>query len=285
MIRKIFLFVWVSVLTVPAYSSSYPLVGETNVWPGIVYFYFPDRPTSIDALPDWADNKGIWVVVNGKIKDENGAFSLTTKEVDDYYAGIDVKWEGDPNIGLNGTVMLFSDRGAYLSSMSVSIASSTCVINDVMSSADYESPYVILRNVVLDADMALDVNGFFSVDIQPGFIAKKGSTLRIYNEPPIPYRPSFAVNAASGFGFPALQQNRPNPFTDETVIDYFIPQSAHNAYIQINNVSSGLTRYISIEEKGNSSITLQKDGFAVGTYIYSLFVDGELVDAKQMFVH
>ena len=279
------MFVCVSLLVVPAYSSSYPLVGETNVWPGIVYFYFPDRPVGMDFLSNWDENRGIWVVVNGKIKDENGEFSLTTKEVDDYYTGIDVKWDGDPDIGLNGTVMLFSDRGVYLSSMSVSIASSTCVINDAMGSTEYESPYVILKNVVLEEGMALDVNGFFSVDIQPGFIAKKGSTLRIYNEPPIPYRPSFAVNAAPKSGIPELQQNRPNPFVDMTIIDYFVPQSAHDAYIQINNVSSGLTRYISIEEKGNSSITLQKDDFAVGAYIYSLFVDGKLVDAKQMFVH
>lgn len=48
---------------------------------------------------------------------------------------------------------------------------------------------------------------------------------------------------------------------------------------------SGLTRCIPIEEKGNSGIILCKDDFAVGTYIYSSFVDGELVDAKQMFIH
>ena len=279
------MFVWASVLFIPAYSSSYPLVGETNVWPGIVYFYFPDRPVGMGLLSNLNENKGIWVVVNGKIKDESGKFSLTTKEVDDYYAGVDVKWDGDANIELTGTVMLFNDRGVYLSSMSVSIASSTCVINDVISSPDYESPYVILRNVVLEEGMVLDVNGFFSVDIQPGFIAKEGSALRIYNEPPIPYRPSFAVNDASEFRLPALQQNRPNPFVDMTIIDYFVPQSADDAYIQINSVFSGLTRYIPIEGKGNNSIILHKDDFAVGTYIYSLFVDGELVDAKQMSIY
>ena len=81
-----------------------------------------------------------------------------------------------------------------------------------------------------------------------------------------------------------LYQNNPNPFTEETVISYIVPVEAQQASIYIYNmVGEQLSKY-DISTFGDGNITISANELYVGTFLYSLVVDGKLIDTKQMII-
>ena len=78
-----------------------------------------------------------------------------------------------------------------------------------------------------------------------------------------------------------LYQNTPNPFTEETVISYVVPVEAQQASIYIYNmVGEQLDKY-DISAFGDGNITISANELYAGTFLYSLVVDGKLIDTKQ----
>lgn len=81
-----------------------------------------------------------------------------------------------------------------------------------------------------------------------------------------------------------LYQNTPNPFTEETVISYVVPVEAQQASIYIYNmVGEQLDKY-DISAFGEGNITIRANELYAGTFLYSLVVDGKLIDTKQMII-
>jgi len=81
-----------------------------------------------------------------------------------------------------------------------------------------------------------------------------------------------------------LLQNTPNPFTTVTAIDYRIPQNARNAELRITDVAGKVLRSQEIDQRGDVQTILEAAALSPGTYIYSLWVDGELIGSKKMVV-
>lgn len=81
-----------------------------------------------------------------------------------------------------------------------------------------------------------------------------------------------------------LLQNTPNPFTTVTAIDYRIPKDARSAELRITDVTGKAIRSQDIDQRGDVQTILDAAALAPGTYIYSLWVDGELVGSKKMVV-
>lgn len=81
-----------------------------------------------------------------------------------------------------------------------------------------------------------------------------------------------------------LFQNTPNPFNKSTVIKYIIPSTAKKALIRIT--SSGGIKMKEFDLKNNTEQSVEITGgqLSAGTYIYSLIVDGILIDSKQMIL-
>lgn len=88
-------------------------------------------------------------------------------------------------------------------------------------------------------------------------------------------------NAADAF---ALDQNIPNPFTNETVINYNLPQQYKNVSLVVYDLSGKQVTAFPINEKGTSSMTITADKLAEGIYIYSIMADGKILDSKRMVV-
>jgi hypothetical protein len=82
-----------------------------------------------------------------------------------------------------------------------------------------------------------------------------------------------------------LLQNAPNPSTDRTVIEYFIPEGLRQAQIEVRDVKGVLLQTFDAEAKGMSQLTLNAGQFASGTYLYYLTIGGEVVDSKVMIVN
>ncbi len=81
---------------------------------------------------------------------------------------------------------------------------------------------------------------------------------------------------------PWLGQNRPNPFTGSTVIDYFVPARS-NATLHITTLSGQLLMQQRLDAQ-NNQVEISTGQLAPGVYLYSLIMDGELMMSKRMVV-
>lgn len=79
-----------------------------------------------------------------------------------------------------------------------------------------------------------------------------------------------------------LEQNAPNPFAEQTVINYFIPEAVQQAQIVFYNLSGKMIQTVNITEKGNGKLTVYGNDLSSGTYTYSLIADGKLIATKKM---
>lgn len=82
-----------------------------------------------------------------------------------------------------------------------------------------------------------------------------------------------------------LGQNIPNPFSETTVIQYYLPVNTTKAIIRITDMSGSPVKDIQLEsQSGANQIEFQTQSLAAGTYLYSLFVNGKFVSTKKMMV-
>lgn len=81
-----------------------------------------------------------------------------------------------------------------------------------------------------------------------------------------------------------LFQNAPNPFSEKTVIKYFIPKTANSSSIIIYDLSGHQLKKIDRLEKENGEVTLNGNELGAGTYYYTLIVDNTEVDTKKLII-
>lgn len=82
-----------------------------------------------------------------------------------------------------------------------------------------------------------------------------------------------------------LGQNIPNPFSESTIIRYYLPDGVNNAIIRITDMEGSPVEDVQLGiQRGTNQIEFQTQGFASGTYLYTLFVDGKFIDTKKMMI-
>ena len=85
-------------------------------------------------------------------------------------------------------------------------------------------------------------------------------------------------------GLALLYQNTPNPFNGETEIEYCIPQDAATAAIYIFNLNGLLLQTLPVSGTGHGTAIVNGESLDAGMYLYSLVVDGRIVDTKRMIL-
>lgn len=83
---------------------------------------------------------------------------------------------------------------------------------------------------------------------------------------------------------PILYQNSPNPFSQETRIHYFLPESCDNAVLFIYNLQGQEMASYSLKLKGEQDWVIQGSELMAGMYVYTLIVDNKIVDSKRMIL-
>lgn len=85
---------------------------------------------------------------------------------------------------------------------------------------------------------------------------------------------------------PSLDQNEPNPFRGATRIGYFLPENGqvNRAELVITSVDGKELKRIVLTQNGRAQVTIQTGVYPVGTYNYSLMVDGRIVDTRRMML-
>ena len=81
-----------------------------------------------------------------------------------------------------------------------------------------------------------------------------------------------------------LYQNIPNPFSIQTEIKYYIPESATNGSLLIFNMQGTLIKSLLISAFGNGSQTISGSELKPGMYMYTLIEDSKEVDTKRMIL-
>ena len=80
-----------------------------------------------------------------------------------------------------------------------------------------------------------------------------------------------------------LEQNVPNPLSKNTTIRYNIPVTAASAQLRITDMNGKVIKQMQLT-KGAGSVNVDASALNSGTYSYSLFVDGKMVETKRMMV-
>ena len=81
-----------------------------------------------------------------------------------------------------------------------------------------------------------------------------------------------------------ISQNYPKPTNGITVIDYFIVEKNANAFIMVTNLNGKEMSRHNIQHNGVGSYEFHKGGFADGIYLYTLIVNGSIIDTKRMAI-
>ena len=81
-----------------------------------------------------------------------------------------------------------------------------------------------------------------------------------------------------------LYQNIPNPASEITKIQFYIPQQVKTARIKIYNINGVVFKDITISNRGSNFIYIDTNELVSGHYYYCLIIDGAKVGAKKMIV-
>lgn len=99
----------------------------------------------------------------------------------------------------------------------------------------------------------------------------------------ITYTSTLGINDGSNVDY-SLIQNQPNPFHNQTSINYQIKKTAENVTLQIFDIR-GVKLYEKTElnlKSGNYSVAINNIDFPSGVYFYSLNVDGTIITKKMI---
>ena len=89
------------------------------------------------------------------------------------------------------------------------------------------------------------------------------------------------VNLKNGQSI-VLDQNSPNPFSEQTTINYFLPDNVVKAQILFYNAQGILIQSVDLKEKGKGSLNVFAQDLSNGIYTYTLIVDGKVIETKKM---
>ncbi len=100
--------------------------------------------------------------------------------------------------------------------------------------------------------------------------------------PRVPQNPSNNAEPEEKTGY-VLYQNVPNPATGETRIGYETRENSASARIGIYELDGKQVDMYSLEDR-KGEIVLHPGELQAGMYLYSLIVDGKIIDTKRMVV-
>lgn len=79
-----------------------------------------------------------------------------------------------------------------------------------------------------------------------------------------------------------LEQNVPNPFAEETAINYFLPENISKAQILFYNAQGKLIQSVDLVQKGKGTLNVFASDLTNGIYTYTLIADGKIIETKKM---
>jgi len=79
-----------------------------------------------------------------------------------------------------------------------------------------------------------------------------------------------------------LSRNRPNPFNENTTIEYYLPSGVQKANLYVYDLQGKQIKSMPINEREYGQVTLYGSELQPGIYHYSLIADGQLIGIEKM---
>jgi hypothetical protein len=92
------------------------------------------------------------------------------------------------------------------------------------------------------------------------------------------------VDAVENTRNPALMQNVPNPFSQNTTITYSVPEKTRQAVLSIIDMNGKIVKQYNLEQGANRQQVISANTLKPGIYIYTLLADGVELMSKKMVV-
>jgi hypothetical protein len=81
-----------------------------------------------------------------------------------------------------------------------------------------------------------------------------------------------------------INQNSPNPLTNLSIVEYFLPYEASSGMVGIYDFHGNLIKSHQIQTKGKGTLEFSTEGMQPGMYFYTLIVDGTNVETRRLVV-
>jgi len=79
-----------------------------------------------------------------------------------------------------------------------------------------------------------------------------------------------------------LGKNRPNPFNENTTIEYYLPSAVQKANLYVYDLQGKQIKSMPVNEREYGQVTLYGSELQPGIYHYSLIADGQLIGIEKM---
>jgi hypothetical protein len=89
-----------------------------------------------------------------------------------------------------------------------------------------------------------------------------------------------SVNATETQGY--LNQNNPNPFNQQTIISFSLPENAGKGILEVADANGRVVKSFAVN--GTGQVELKARSLSPGIYIYRLISNGQTLDSKQMVI-
>ena len=91
-------------------------------------------------------------------------------------------------------------------------------------------------------------------------------------------------NNSTVFESATLSQNIPNPFSQSTKINMYVPSEISKAILYVYTMQGVQIDKFEIFERGDTFTTIEGHTLKAGMYLYTLIADGKEVDTKKMIL-
>lgn len=153
-------------------------------------------------------------------------------------------------------------------------------LNVGSAACDWNASSLVTNAVRYNLDPSPGWNGFYTPAY--AYTAPFGFEHHLFSYN-LTYTSTVGINEADNNDY-SLTQNQPNPFHNQTTINYQINKTAGNVTLQIFDIR-GVKLYEKTElnvKSGNHSVAINNVGFLPGVYFYSLNIDGAIVTKKMI---
>lgn len=81
-----------------------------------------------------------------------------------------------------------------------------------------------------------------------------------------------------------LFQNKPNPFNEQTIIEFYLSQDIQSANLYIYDLTGKQVKAINVVQRETGSITIFANELQPGMYKYALVADGNIIGTETMIL-
>lgn len=162
--------------------------------------------------------------------------------------------------------------------------------NCTLGTYHYQATDFIQATNQIAASVKADYQAGNFIQLKSGFQAKAGSTFRAYIETPNNNQQNetaTALNLNAPYStaiHPVSLKNYPNPFAQQTTIEYKLLETA-TVSLSIYNMLGQLQQTLITNENttaGTYRVTFDRGNLAAGTYLYQLMVNDRVMTKKLM---